>query len=44
MGSRMGIEDIYVLVRQAQRTVGLFFYRNADEHWEGPHSLLEKFL
>jgi hypothetical protein len=31
------ITDIYVLVRQAQRTSDLFFYLNADEHREGPH-------
>jgi len=35
--SRTAIEDIYVLVRQAQRTSALFFYLNADEHREGPH-------
>ena len=35
--SRMAIEDIYVQVRQAQRTSGLFFYLNAEEHRKGPH-------
>jgi hypothetical protein len=29
--------DIYVLVRQAQRTCDLFFYLNADEHRKGPY-------
>ena len=28
---------MYVLIRQAQKTCGLFFYLNADEHREGPH-------
>ena len=37
IGSRMAVEDMYVLVRQAQRTCDLFFYLNADEHREGPH-------
>jgi hypothetical protein len=37
VGSRMAVEDVYVLVRQAQRTCGLFFYLNADEHRENPH-------
>jgi hypothetical protein len=32
MGSRTAIEDIYVLIRQSQRTYDLFFYLNADEH------------
>jgi hypothetical protein len=33
---RMATEDIYVLLRQAQRTYDLFFYLNADEHRKGP--------
>ena len=37
IGSRMPVEDMYVLIRQAQKTCGLFFYLNADEHREGPH-------
>jgi hypothetical protein len=36
IGSRMATEDIYVLVRQAQRTYDLFFYLNADEHRKEP--------
>jgi hypothetical protein len=36
IGSRIAIEDIYVLVRQAQRTYDLFFYLNAEEHRKGP--------
>jgi hypothetical protein len=35
--SVMAVEDIYVLVRQAQRTCALFFYLNADENRAGPH-------
>lgn len=34
--SRMATEDIYVLVRQAQRTYDLFFYLNAEEHRKEP--------
>jgi hypothetical protein len=37
MGSGNAAMDIYVLVRQAQRTCDLFFYLNADEHRAGPH-------
>lgn len=37
IGSRIAVEDVYVLVRQAQRTCDLFFYLNADEHRESPH-------
>jgi hypothetical protein len=33
---RSATEDIYVLVRQAQRTYDLFFYLNADEHRKEP--------
>jgi hypothetical protein len=33
---RMAAEDIYVLVRQAQRTYDLFFYLNAEEHRREP--------
>jgi len=37
IGSATAAGDIYVLVRQAQRTCDLFFYLNADEHREGPY-------
>ncbi len=37
LGNAMATMDIYVLVRQAQRTCDLFAYLNADEHREGPH-------
>jgi hypothetical protein len=37
IGDPKAITDIYVLVRQAQRTCDLFFYLNADEHRDGPH-------
>jgi len=33
---RMAAEDIYVLVRQAQRAYDLFFYLNAEEHRKEP--------
>jgi hypothetical protein len=33
---RMATEDIYVLVRQAQRAYDLFFYLNAEEHRKEP--------
>jgi len=36
LGRSTGIADIYVLVRQAQRTYDLFFYLNADEHRTSP--------
>jgi len=32
IGSRTAVEDIYILVRQAQRAYDLFFYLNAEEH------------
>src|SRR5579864_3901064 len=36
IGSRTATEDIYVLLRQAQRTYDLFFYLNAEEHRKEP--------
>jgi hypothetical protein len=36
IGSRTAVEDIYILVRQAQRTYDLFFYLNAEEHRKEP--------
>ena len=36
VGSRTAVEDIYILVRQAQRTYDLFFYLNAEEHRKEP--------
>jgi hypothetical protein len=36
LGSRMAIADIYILLRQAQRTYDLFFYLNAEEHRKQP--------
>jgi hypothetical protein len=36
IGSRTAIEDIYVLLRQAQRTYDLFFYLNAEETRKEP--------
>jgi hypothetical protein len=36
IGSRTAVEDVYVLVRQSQRTYDLFFYLNAEEHRKGP--------
>src|SRR3977135_827559 len=32
LGSVMAVEDIYILIRQAQRSYDLFFYLNAEEH------------
>jgi hypothetical protein len=36
IGSRTATEDIYILVRQAQRAYDLFFYLNAEEHRKEP--------
>lgn len=36
IGSVMAVEDIYVLLRQTQRTCDLLFYLNADEHRAAP--------
>jgi len=37
IGSRTAVEDIYVMLRMAQRTYDLFFYLNAEEHRKSPH-------
>jgi hypothetical protein len=36
IGSPMAVEDIYILIRQAQRSYDLFFYLNAEEHRAQP--------
>lgn len=36
IGSSMAVEDIYILVRQAQRSYDLFFYLNAEENRAQP--------